>query len=135
VAFWPIRWLEQRVRPWILVGGDEASRVWVLKPASQRKDDWTYESYTIFDINDHYGPGTTQTIRTEDPQGEVISTIGGVAWRYDRPGAWGFAEIYVPVFEARQVHVFTFRSGPFGGSQLPRVTCSDDVTLACPATN
>jgi hypothetical protein len=134
VAFWPIRWLEKRVRPWILVGGDEASRVWILKPASQREDDWTYESFTIFDINDHYGPGTTQTIRTDDPKGEVISTIGGVAWRYDRPGAWGFAEIYVPVFEARQIHVFTFRAGPFGGSKLPRVNCPPDVTLACPAT-
>jgi hypothetical protein len=134
VAFWPIRWLEKRVRPWILVGGDEASRVWILKPASQRKDDWTYESFTIFDINDHYGPGTTQTIRTDDPKGEVISTIGGVAWRYDRPGGWGFAEIYVPVFEARQIHVFTFRAGPFGGSKLPRVNCPPDVTLACPAT-
>jgi hypothetical protein len=133
VAFWPIRWLEGRVKPWILVGGDEASRVWILKPASQRRDDWDYASHTVFDINDHYGPGTTQAIRTEDPRGEVVSTIGGVAWRYDRPGAWGFAEIYVPVFEARQVHVFTFRAGPFGGSDLARVRCPPDVTLACPA--
>jgi hypothetical protein len=134
VAFWPIRWLEGRVKPWILVGGDEASRVWILKPASQKAGDWAYESYTIFDINDHYGPGTTQTIRTEDPAGEVVSTIGGVAWRYDRRGAWGFAEIYVPVFEAREVHVFTFRAGPLGGSRLPRVSCPPDRTLACPAT-
>lgn len=132
VAFWPIRWLEGRRKPWILVGGDEASRVWVLTPVTQKKGDWRYESHTIFDINDYYGAGTTQTIRSEDPKGEVISTIGGVAWRYDRPGAWGFAELYVPVFEARQIHIFTFRAGPFGNSKLPRVQCPPDRTLACP---
>ncbi len=85
-AFWPERRLEERTRPWVIVGGDEASKVWVLKPVSQKKDDWRYESVTIFDINDHYGPNTTQTIAT-DPKGQTISTIGGLGLRYDRAGA------------------------------------------------
>ena len=129
IVFWPERRLEERVKPWIVVGGDEASRVWVLKPRSRKKDDWRYESITIFDINDHYGPNTTQTLVSDDPKGEVISTIGGLAWRYDRPGQDGMAEFYVPVFEARQVHVFSFRKG----KPADRVVCPADITLACPA--
>lgn len=128
IAFWPERRLEEREKPWIVVGGDEASKVWVLRPRSQQKDDWAYESVTIFDINDHYGANTTQTIAL-DPKGEVISTIGGLAWRYDRPGEDGMAELYIPVFEARQVHIFSFRKGKRGD----RVQCPADVTLACPA--
>lgn len=128
IAFWPERRLEERDRPWIVVGGDEASKVWVLKPVSSKPDDWRYESVTIFDINDHYGANTTQTIAL-DPKGEVISTIGGLAWRYDRPGEDGMAEFYIPVFEARQVHIFSFRKG----KRRDRVACPADVTIACPA--
>jgi hypothetical protein len=128
IPFWPKRSDEGRTRPWILLGGDEASRVWLLRPRSERKGDWRYDSITIFDINDHYGPNTTQTFAPSVP-GEVISTIGGVGWRYDRPGPDGRAEIYVPVFEARQIHVFSFRKSR--GAE--RVRCPADVTLACPA--
>lgn len=128
IAFWPARKLEESTKPWIVVGGDEASKVWVLKPASSRQDDWRYESVTIFDINEHYGANTTQTIAL-DPKGEVISTIGGLAWRYDRPGKDGMAELYIPVFEARQVHIFSFRKG----KRANRVRCPTDITIACPA--
>ena len=128
VAFWPERKLEGATKPWIVVGGDEASKVWVLKPASRKTDDWRYESVTIFDINAHYGANTTQTLAL-DPKGEVISTIGGLAWRYDRPGPDGKAELYIPVFEARQVHIFSFRKG----RRADRVRCPADVTIACPA--
>lgn len=127
IAFWPERRLEHRDKPWIVVGGDEASKVWVLRPATGSKDDWRYESVTIFDINDHYGANTTQTIAL-DPKGEVISTIGGLAWRYDRPGEDGMAELYIPVFEARQVHVFSFRKG----RRADRLRCPADVRIACP---
>lgn len=127
-AFWPVRWQEGRFRPWIVVGGDEASKVWVLKPPTRlASDDWNYESVVIFDINDHYGPDTTQTIRTEKPRGEVISTIGGLDWRYDLPGLFGRAEIWTPVFEAGDLHIFSFRS-----SAGERVVCPADVTIACP---
>ena len=128
IAFWPERRLAHREKPWIVVGGDEASKVWVLQPASSRKDDWRYDSVTIFDINAHYGANTTQTIAL-DPKGEVISTIGGLAWRYDRPGPDGMAELYIPVFEARQVHIYSFRKG----RRAERVQCPADVTIACPA--
>ena len=128
IAFWPKRADEGKKRPWILLGGDEASRVWLLKPKTESAGDWRYDSITIFDINDYYGAGTTQRI-ADDPKGEVISTIGGVGWRYDRPGRDGRAEIYVPVFEARQIHVFSFRKQR--GAE--RVRCPADVTLACPA--
>ena len=86
------------------------------------------QSVTIFDINAHYGTNTTQTIAL-DPKGEVISTIGGLAWRYDRPGKDGMAELYIPVFEARQVHIFSFRKG----KRANRVRCPTDITIACPA--
>ena len=111
IAFWPERRLESRTRPWIVVGGGEFAPVWVLRPVSQNKDDWRYESVTIFDINDHYGPNTTQTI-ARDPKGEVISTIGGLAWRYDRPGSDGKAELYIPVCEAgRSISSVSARAG------------------------
>lgn len=129
IAFWPERRLETRTKPWIVVGGDEASRVWVLRPLSEKKDDWRYESVTIFDINDRYGPNTTQTLARE-PKGEVISTIGGLAWRYDRPGNDGKAELYIPVFEARQIHIFSFREG----KRADRVACTRDAALPCPGS-
>lgn len=128
LAFWPQRALEGRERPWIVVGGDEASKIWVLRPvAPTAKGDWRYDSFVIFDVNDHYGPNTTQTLR-ESPRGVKIATIGGLTWRYDRPGPGGRAEIWAPVFEARQVHVFSFRKG----AGRP-VTCGTDAVTACPA--
>lgn len=126
VAFWPIRWLEGRVRPWIAVSGDEAPNVWVLRPPTWRQsNDWNYRSSTIFDINDHYGEGTTQRL-TDDGRGVSISTIGGLDWRYDGPGAWAFAEIWAPVFEAGHIHVFTFR--PWGNE---RVRCPTNTLIGC----
>jgi hypothetical protein len=128
LAFWPQRSMEGRERPWIVVGGDEASKVWVLRPVAPRaRGDWRYVSHVIYDINEHYGPGTTQTLQ-RDPQGVKIGTIGGIAWRYDRPGPRGRAVIYAPVFEAREIQVLSFRSG-----RGRRVGCGPDVVTACPA--
>jgi hypothetical protein len=127
VAFWPARVLEGNTRPWLLVGGDEASKVWILKPRFPLDTNrWEYDSAVIFDINDHYGPNTTQTL-LDDPQGISISTIGGLTWRYDRPGPLGLAEIYFPVFEAQDIHVLSFR--PTGAE---RISCPPDVTVSCP---
>lgn len=128
IAFWPQRSMEGRERPWIVVGGDEASKVWVLRPVAPRAaGDWRYTSHVIFDINEHYGAGTTQTLQ-RDPQGVSISTIGGITWRYDRPGPRGRAVIYAPVFEAREIQVLSFRPG-----RGRRVGCGPDVVTACPA--
>ena len=130
VAFWPAKVLEGQTRPWLLVGGDEASKVWILKPRYPLStDSWEYESAVIFDINDYYGANTSQRL-LDDPQGVSISTIGGLSWRYDRPGPLGLAEIYFPVFEARDIHVMSFR--PAGGQP---VACPADVQVACPAPN
>jgi len=119
--------LEGNTRPWLLVGGDEASKVWILKPRFPLDTNrWEYDSAVIFDINDHYGPNTTQTL-LDDPQGISISTIGGLTWRYDRPGPLGLAEIYFPVFEAQDIHVLSFR--PTGAA---RISCPPDVTVSCP---
>jgi hypothetical protein len=127
VAFWPARVLQGVTRPWLLVGGDEASKVWVLKPRYPLDPErWEYDSAVIFDINDHYGPNASQTL-LDDPQGISISTIGGLTWRYDQPGPLGLAEIYFPVFEARDIHVISFRPTPDG-----RISCPPDVTVACP---
>lgn len=127
VSFWPARMLEGNTKPWLLVGGDEASKVWILKPRypldSSRRE---YDSAVIFDINDYYGANTTQTL-LDDPQGISISTIGGLTWRYDQPGPMGLAEIYFPVFEAGDIHVMSFR--PTGAAP---VACPADVTVSCP---
>ncbi len=127
VAFWPARVLEGTTKPWLLVGGDEASKVWVLKPRYPLSPDrWEYDSAVIFDINDYYGANTSQTLM-DDPQGVSISTIGGLSWRYDQPGPLGLAEIFFPVFEAKDIHVMSFR--PTGKAP---VSCPADVTVSCP---
>lgn len=127
VAFWPERSMQDAAKPWIVLGGDEAAKVWILKPESQAPADWHYHSAVIFDINDYYGPNTTQTLM-DDPQGISISTIGGLSWRYDEPGPDGMAEFFLPVFEGRDIHVIGFR-GPSNGRPLG---CSADIYPACP---
>jgi hypothetical protein len=125
-AFSPHAWQEGWTKPHIVVGGDEAGKVWILEPTAWwDSNDWNYQSSVIFDINDFYGPGTTQSA----PEGVSISTIGAPAVRYDRPHNGGAAEIYVPVFEARDIHVFSYRpQGPW-----TRVSCVEDEVLACSA--
>ena len=129
-VFWPTPWEEHFSRPWILAGGDEAPKVWLLKPNSQDPTDWSYSSAVIFDINDSYGANTTQSFSAPAPAtGVSISTIGGVAWRYDRDWAWGaYAEIYIPVFEGRDIHRITFRPR----NAAKKIACPADGALACP---
>jgi len=120
-------------KPWILVGGDEASKVWVLKPNSEDANDWNYLSSVIFDINDYYGANTTQSFTAPAPSGGTsISTIGQPDWRYDRGWAWAsYAEVYIPVFEGRAIHRISFRPRPDGTGQI---VCPADGALACPVT-
>lgn len=125
-VFWPVRFMEGRTKPWIVVGGDEASRVWVLRPTAHGSGSWDYTSSVIFDINDFYGPTASQT-PLDEPFGATISTIGGIAWRYDRRGAAGFAEIYIPVFEGQDIHVMSLRPDPWSD----RVECVEDRSLSC----
>jgi hypothetical protein len=129
--FWPTPWKEQTEKPWILVGGDEAAKVWLLKPDSQDASDWSYGSAVIFDINDTYGANTSQSFSAPPPAtGVSISTIGGVSWRYDRDWAWGaYAEIYIPVFEGRDIYRINFRPR----SADKKIVCPADGALACPA--
>lgn len=124
--FWPIRLMKHYTKPWLVVGGDEASKVWVMKPVNQDEDSWEYKSAVVFDINEFYGPETTQM---ENENGVSISTIGAVATRYNRRGPWARAEIYIPVFEGRDIHVLSFARRGTGR----RVQCTPDVTVACPA--
>jgi len=130
-TFYPTRRMEEdkSIRPWIVVGGDEAGKVWILRPVRQKGSStsegaWKYSAAIIFDINDEYGPGTTQTEIPEKPL-ITISTIGKVAVRYDEEGINGVAELYIPVFEGQQIHVFSFRRGT---SQK----CLEDEKLDCP---
>jgi hypothetical protein len=132
-VFWPSPYDEWANRPWILVGGDEASKVWLLKPQdpAPRSNNWDYDSAVIFDINDYYGPNTSQSFSAPAPAtGVSISTIGEPVWRYDRDWAWGsFAELYIPVFEGRDIHRITFRAA----DPSKKITCPADVQIACPA--
>ena len=119
--------MQGKTKPWIVLGGDEAAKVWILKPKSEAQNDWDYDSAVIFDINDFYGPNTTQTLM-RNPQGISISTIGGLSWRYDEPGPGGMAEFYLPVFEGRDIHVIGFRGSPNQGP----LDCPDDIYPECP---
>jgi hypothetical protein len=128
---WPSPFEEFTQKPWILAGGDEASKVWLLKPNSASTSDWSYQSAVIFDINDYYGPRTSQNLTAPPPAtGVSISTIGGISWRYDRDWAWGsYAEIYIPVFEGRDIHRISFRPS----ASTTKVACPADTTLGlCP---
>jgi hypothetical protein len=127
LPFWPERSMQGHAKPWVVLGGDEAAKVWVLKPASDAPDDWNYQSAVIFDINDFYGPNTSQTLM-DDPQGISISTVGGLTWRYDKPGPDGMAEFFLPVFEGRDIHLLGFRGQP----NAQPIKCPDDVYPACP---
>ena len=130
LAFTPVRGLQGKVKPWIVVSGDEASKVWLLTPKSPSKTNWEYLSAVVFDINDTYGPLTTQTIMgpTGRSPGEVISTIGTQSVRYDGPGPTAQAQIYIPVFEGKEIHVLSLRPGAAGD----RVVCPPDVRESCP---
>ncbi len=128
-AFWPIGAFRNVAKPNIIVGGDEAGKVWVLTPENRwASTAWNYDAAVVFDINDVYGPNTTQT-PLADPFGITISTIGTVAVRNAGPRGRGLAEIYIPVFEAKQIHILSYRRTP--GSE--RVACVEDVLLACAA--
>lgn len=117
-------------RPWILVSGDEAGKVWLMKPKGRG---WNYETNVIFDINDYYGPLTTQTVVNQG--GYIISTIGQPAIRYSDMGGNRKlrgrgnknVEIYIPVYEAKDIHVMTFEKG----AKVDRLVCPADVTLNC----
>lgn len=127
-TIWPTPWDEFAHKPWIVSGGDEAAKVWLLKPQSEDPTDWNYDSAVIFDINDYYGAGTSQSFSAPPPAtGVSISTIGAVDWRYDRDWAWGaYAEIYIPVFEGKDLHRITFRP-----QANDKIVCPADGQLAC----
>lgn len=129
VAFWPKRSMQDDARPWVVLGGDEAAKVWILKPVTEAQGDWNYRSAVIFDINDFYGANTTQTLM-DDPQGISISTVGGLSWRYDEPGPDGMAEFFLPVFEGRDIHIIGFRNS----SNAKPLNCPPDIYPACPKT-
>jgi|GEM_PF-1171575 len=130
LEMWPYPISEMLDKPWVLVGGDEASKVWLLKAQSQDPNNWNYDSAVIFDINEYYGANASQSFSAPAPAtGVSISTIGGPSWRYDRDWAWGsWAEIYIPVFEGRAIHRITFRD--YGAAN--QVSCTTDAQLACP---
>jgi hypothetical protein len=88
-------------KPWILVGGDEASKVWIMKPKNEYRRNWEYHAKVIFDINDFYGANTTQS----SPQGIGFSSIGKTIVIPSQKKV-GDVLVLVPVFEAKEVHVF-----------------------------
>lgn len=124
-AFYPdlkLKAANKHLKPSIVVGGDEAAKVWVLTPQSNGNSlDWMYDSRVIFDINDYYGPNTSQT---ETDAGITISTMGAVAVGYKND----LARLYIPVFEGREILVYSFENE---GDE--RVECVEDELLACPA--
>jgi len=117
-------------KPWIAVGGDEAAKLWILRPESDDPDDWSYDSAVLFDINDAFGPNTTQTLTDT---GLTISTIGRVAVRYQKNKN---PELFMPIFEAKEIRVYRFddleddQDGDEDEDE--QGTCPDDVLLPCP---
>lgn len=129
--FWPVKFLEGISKPNIVVGGDEAGKVWVLTPRNpEDTTDWNYDSGVIFDINTYYGANTTQTPFPAGhiAQGRTNGTMGTVAVRYSDNSDFGEAEIYVPAYEAFDIHVLSYRK-PQPDSEL--YACSPDVKYAC----
>ena len=55
----------------------------------------------------------------------TISTLGAVETRYDRTGADGVTEIFIPVFEGKAIYVYSFRA------EGEPVECLPDETLGC----
>jgi len=129
LSFYPTKREEVRgQRPWIVIGGDEAGKVWVFRP--RRYSRWGYDIQIVFDINDFYGPETTQAFLPNKPL-ITISTIGTVATRYDRSGIDGVTELYIPVFEAQEIQVLSFRN--FGVNPPGKgVACLRDKQIPCP---
>lgn len=128
-SFFPVKFLEGLTKPHIVVGGDEAGKVWVLAPKKTAdSSNWEYDSAVIFDINAFYGENTTQT-RLTDPQrfGRTMSTVGKPAVGYSGNGSFAVAEIYVPVYEGKAIHKFRYRW--LGGK---RIDCTADVRYDCP---
>ncbi len=139
-AFHPKKSDIGKKKPWIVAGGDQAAKVWVLKPQKKNdKTNWNYDSAVVFDINTHpayaavWGlsqgmSAPTQTDVEPSPNAELaISTIGSVGVGYQSPhgNAASRAVLYIPVFEGRKIHVLSFR-----GEGEP-VMCSEDVREAC----
>ena len=87
--------------------------------------DLEYEDHVIFDINVKFADKCTT--QTDVRPGVTISTLGAVETRYDRTGADGMTEIFIPVFEGKAIYVYSFRAE---GSLLP-VECLPDETLGC----
>ncbi len=126
-AFFTLRSQESTSKPHIVVGGDEASKVWVLRPQSTLSTNWNYDVSVVFDINQTYGANTTQTPIPSGPAaGRTKSTIGGIGVRYNY---LGYAELYVPVYEGMEVRVLSYQN--LGTAK--KVPCISDTRPACPA--
>ncbi len=125
-AFHTHRSLEATSKPYIVVGGDEAGKAWVLRPQNSIvTTNWAYDSGLIFDLNLTYGANATQTPIASGPAaGRTRSTIGGIGVRYNKNG---YAELYVPAYEAQGVHVFSYQT--ITGKQVP---CLRATVQACP---
>lgn len=76
IPFFPNKQERNENRPWILLSGDQAGKVWVMKPSDR---DFEYETAVVFDINDYYGDRATQTYTSD---GLTVSTIGEPAIFY-----------------------------------------------------
>ena len=85
--------------------------------------DLEYEDHVIFDINVKF-VDTCKT-QTDVRPGVTISTLGAVETRYDRTGADGMTEIFIPVFEGKAIYVYSFRA------EGEPVECLPDETLGC----
>jgi hypothetical protein len=123
-------------KPWILVGGDQAGKAWVLQPVSQDPTHWGYIPWKVFDVNDFYNHHldgsdylkmesdtkmdrfvTLSTNRTDSFS--IVSTIGQVNVHYHRhhhpddrlaghfSGNFCHAQLFIPVFEAQSIHVLS----------------------------
>jgi hypothetical protein len=93
-AIYPFRGKGKRkkgVKPWILVGGDQSSKVWLLSPTSHKKKDWEYDSEEILDLTPtKWTIGDQIGVKSLEEKGEII--------------------IYIPVFEAGKIFVYRLKN-------------------------
>ena len=68
---------------------------------------------------------THQRLQLLRAEGGLSGALGAVETRYDRTGADGVTEIFIPVFEAKAIFVYSFRAAG------EPVECLPDETLGC----
>jgi len=85
VAFRPK--IKDETKPWIFVSGDNSNSIFMLTPKSEAADDWSYVTKKVADVGVDVGRPSIADVDLD-----------------------GFADIFVPLYNAKKVAHYTFTS-------------------------